>query len=236
MGRTVSPRTFGHNGAGGQIAWADPATGLSFCYFTNGHRPAPDPAVAPHDRDREPRRGLRRVQRLAGTAALPVGHSEGLAQGEPVKLDVRKVGADGRRRAVGAPHLGSSPMRCAPPTTRRSRRVRASSSSHRGAHALFFGGLAVAVVGVLAVLFSHALYESGTKFTVGRRLAAGPAPPIAAVVLVAGGAALEQFDVRRPVGADPHAGPTRSGGGDDHATPTAASGHVTRRDRMQARR
>jgi CubicO group peptidase (beta-lactamase class C family) len=36
MGKTVSPRAFGHNGAGGQIAWADPATGLSFCYLTNG--------------------------------------------------------------------------------------------------------------------------------------------------------------------------------------------------------
>jgi CubicO group peptidase (beta-lactamase class C family) len=36
MGRTVSPRAFGHNGAAGQVAWADPATGLSFCYVTNG--------------------------------------------------------------------------------------------------------------------------------------------------------------------------------------------------------
>ena len=36
MGYTVSPTTFGHNGAGGQIAWADPATGLSFAYLTNG--------------------------------------------------------------------------------------------------------------------------------------------------------------------------------------------------------
>lgn len=36
MGHTVSPRAFGHNGAGGQIAWADPATGISFCYLTNG--------------------------------------------------------------------------------------------------------------------------------------------------------------------------------------------------------
>lgn len=36
MGRTVSPAAFGHNGAGGQLAWADPATGLSFGYVTNG--------------------------------------------------------------------------------------------------------------------------------------------------------------------------------------------------------
>lgn len=36
LGKTVSPRAFGHNGAGGQIAWADPRTGLSFCYLTNG--------------------------------------------------------------------------------------------------------------------------------------------------------------------------------------------------------
>jgi CubicO group peptidase (beta-lactamase class C family) len=37
FGRTVSGRTFGHMGAGGQVAWADPETGLSFCYLTNGH-------------------------------------------------------------------------------------------------------------------------------------------------------------------------------------------------------
>lgn len=36
MGRTVSPRAVGHNGAKGQIAWADPASGLSFGYCTNG--------------------------------------------------------------------------------------------------------------------------------------------------------------------------------------------------------
>lgn len=48
MGRSVSPRAFGHNGAGGQLAWADPATGLSLGYVTNGY-----------DRHqiREPRRG-----------------------------------------------------------------------------------------------------------------------------------------------------------------------------------
>jgi CubicO group peptidase (beta-lactamase class C family) len=36
MGRVVGPRAFGHNGAGGQIAWADPDTGVSFCFLTNG--------------------------------------------------------------------------------------------------------------------------------------------------------------------------------------------------------
>jgi len=34
-----SPRAFGHMGAGGQISWADPATGISFAFLTNGaHR------------------------------------------------------------------------------------------------------------------------------------------------------------------------------------------------------
>jgi CubicO group peptidase (beta-lactamase class C family) len=48
LGRTVSPRAFGHNGAGGQLAWADPATGLSLGYVTDGY-----------DRNeiRQPRRG-----------------------------------------------------------------------------------------------------------------------------------------------------------------------------------
>lgn len=36
MGHRVSPAAFGHNGAAGQIAWADPATGLSFAFTTSG--------------------------------------------------------------------------------------------------------------------------------------------------------------------------------------------------------
>lgn len=57
MGRTVGPRTFGHNGAGGQIAWADPDTGLSFVYLTNGI-------------DRHIIRESRRVTAIASLAGL----------------------------------------------------------------------------------------------------------------------------------------------------------------------
>ena len=36
FGHGASPEAFGHGGAKGQIGWADPATGASFAYFTNG--------------------------------------------------------------------------------------------------------------------------------------------------------------------------------------------------------
>ena len=36
MGRVASARTFGHGGAGGQIGWGDPETGISPGYCTNG--------------------------------------------------------------------------------------------------------------------------------------------------------------------------------------------------------
>ncbi len=36
FGRTCSPRAFGHGGAGGQIAWGDPETGISIGYCTDG--------------------------------------------------------------------------------------------------------------------------------------------------------------------------------------------------------
>ncbi len=59
LGRTVSPGAFGHNGAGGQLAWADPATGLSLGYCTNGL----DQHVV-----REPRRGTA-ISSLAAVCA-----------------------------------------------------------------------------------------------------------------------------------------------------------------------
>ena len=37
FGKTNSPEAFGHNGAGGQIAWVDPKSGLSLAYLTSGH-------------------------------------------------------------------------------------------------------------------------------------------------------------------------------------------------------
>ena len=36
MGKTVSEAAFGHQGVGGQVAWADPRSGISFCLLTNG--------------------------------------------------------------------------------------------------------------------------------------------------------------------------------------------------------
>jgi CubicO group peptidase (beta-lactamase class C family) len=41
FGHTNSPETFGHNGAGGQLAWADPVSGLSLGYVTSGHERNP---------------------------------------------------------------------------------------------------------------------------------------------------------------------------------------------------
>ncbi len=57
FGHANSELAFGHGGAGGQIAWADPATGISFAYCTNGH-------------DRNPLRQGRRGVSLSNRAAI----------------------------------------------------------------------------------------------------------------------------------------------------------------------
>ncbi|MBI2705966.1 MAG: beta-lactamase family protein [Actinobacteria bacterium] len=56
FGYGVSPHTFGHDGAAGQIAWADPDSGVSFGYLTNG-------------RDREIIREAKRTIGLSSRAA-----------------------------------------------------------------------------------------------------------------------------------------------------------------------
>ncbi|MHB8577530.1 MAG: serine hydrolase, partial [Dehalococcoidia bacterium] len=59
FGRTASPRAFGHGGAGGQIGWGDPATGISVGYCTNGFV----------DAETQGRRGVA-ISSLAGACAL----------------------------------------------------------------------------------------------------------------------------------------------------------------------
>ena len=57
FGHTNSPLAFGHGGAGGQLAWCDPATGISIGYCTNGH-------------DRNPIRQGRRGVSIGNKAAV----------------------------------------------------------------------------------------------------------------------------------------------------------------------
>jgi CubicO group peptidase (beta-lactamase class C family) len=61
FGRTNSADAFGHNGAGGQLAWVDPASGISLAYLTSGH-----------DRNaiRQARRGVA-ISSLAAVCADP---------------------------------------------------------------------------------------------------------------------------------------------------------------------
>jgi len=56
FGTTNSALAFGHNGAGGQIAWGDPATGISFAFCTSSH-------------DRNALRKARRMVALSSRAA-----------------------------------------------------------------------------------------------------------------------------------------------------------------------
>jgi CubicO group peptidase (beta-lactamase class C family) len=41
LGSIASPRTFGHGGVGSSYCWADPDSGVSFAYLTNGRIPDP---------------------------------------------------------------------------------------------------------------------------------------------------------------------------------------------------
>ena len=41
LGTIASPDTFGHGGAGSSYSWADPESGVSFCYLSNAEAPEP---------------------------------------------------------------------------------------------------------------------------------------------------------------------------------------------------
>jgi len=60
FGHTGSPLMFGHNGAGGQLAWGDPVSGISLGYCTNGC-------------DRHPVRQARRGVAISSLAAALAG-------------------------------------------------------------------------------------------------------------------------------------------------------------------
>ena len=60
FGHENSEHAFGHGGAGGQIAWVDPATGISVGYCTNGH-------------DRNPLRMGRRTVSISNRVARVAG-------------------------------------------------------------------------------------------------------------------------------------------------------------------
>ena len=86
MGRTVSARAFGHNGAAGQIAWGDPETGRLVLFPDERHRRARDAAVAARGCDREPGRQLRgpAAARMRSDAIRRPGHPAPI-HGGPVR-------------------------------------------------------------------------------------------------------------------------------------------------------
>ena len=85
-------------------------------------------------------------------------------------------------------------------------------------HALFFGGICVAVLGALAIAFGGRLYQPGARVTVSRRIAQVGAP-IAAVLLVAGCASFaSNSSLGRPA-------PAAAADDHDDATAAGAGGH-----------
>ncbi len=60
LGKTVSPLAFGHGGAGGQLGWGDPVSGISLGYCTNGF-------------DRNEYRAARRGVAIASLAGVCAG-------------------------------------------------------------------------------------------------------------------------------------------------------------------
>jgi hypothetical protein len=101
-------------------------------------------------------------------------------------------------------------------------------------HALFFGGIAVAILGLLAML-SAKLYKPGARVTVGRRLAQ-VGVPLAAVVLIAGCATVASNsalgspatgEAAAHTHTDAASAPTESADGHTHTDASAGSTDAT---------
>ena len=93
-----SPQTFGHMGAGGQIAWADPVSGLSFAFCTNG---------AERNPVRQGANGLRLSTLAAACLALGSGDPRTL----PVRDTERKPRAERADRGDAARRPSTRPSR-----------------------------------------------------------------------------------------------------------------------------
>ena len=91
-------------------------------------------------------------------------------------------------------------------------------------HALFFGGICLALIGLFTMLVGPEIYKPGSKLTVGRRLAQ-VGVPLAAVVLVAGCAAITSNSTFADPSADPHAVADAVAASGATTDTTAASGH-----------
>jgi hypothetical protein len=104
-------------------------------------------------------------------------------QGEPVSIDVRKIGIWMVAVGGGAMSIGlvADAVRHADDPTLASREGIFDLSGFP--HALFFGGICVAVLGLLALAFGRYLYAPSAHVTVGRRLAQ-VVVPIAAIALI----------------------------------------------------
>ena len=197
------------------------------------HGPARAAAGPPQHRHRQPR----------GRTALAVGlawqHQERgrtvarrvQTRGDLVKVDVRKLGIwmvalGGVAMSVG---IVADAVRQADDPTLAAREGIFDLSGFP--HALFFGGLCAAGLGLFALLFGSALYRPGGHVTVGRRLAQVGAP-IAAVVLIAGCATVASnsslSEPNAAAAAEAAAGHTHT---DATATESADGRHAYRLDR-----
>lgn len=98
------------------------------------------------------------------------------------------------------------------------------------AHALFFGGIAVAFLGLLAVAFGARVYAPSQRVTVGRRILQVGAPLAAVALIAAGALVIEQTDLAEASGDGDQAAAADDGHGHDHGDDDSGDGAVAASD------